>query len=435
MHRSSPNRDSLLLRLLRAPWRVLALVLLVVFAVETAVMSLLPSLLPKTVSDTAAAMIDATLLTAISAPALWWILIGPLRRIALEAQALSSTIVEDAGDGIITVNAAGRVQSFNPAAQEIFERPVEEVLGHPVTELLPDIELSATRLGEAVSIEGRRSSGREFPASVSIRTLGNEEDSARVIVIRDLTQARRAEEERTRAVREQEALRAQQMATLAQLATGVAHEIRNPLTAIKMLVQSSESDGQQPSLSGEDLRIVETQIRRMEGSVSALLDFARPAPTERRHLQIGDVLPDVIRLLAGQAGKQQVELRVEGDSLQAELNADRDQLQRLLLNLGLNALNAMPLGGVLTFSVTNDHPDRLCVHVTDTGPGIPPDIIVDIFEPFFTTRKQGVGLGLNICRRIATEHGGTLTADNLPSGGADFEVCLPILTSLKPEAV
>jgi len=109
-------------------------------------------------------------------------------------------------------------------------------------------------------------------------------------------------------------------------------------------------------------------------------------------------------------------------------------LQQLILNLGLNALNAMPSGGTLTFSVKTHTEGMVCVLVSDTGAGISADVIDDIFRPFFTTRKQGVGLGLSICKRIAEEHGGKLTAENNSSGGAVFELCLPSVPSA-PERI
>ncbi|APZ93718.1 two-component system sensor histidine kinase NtrB [Fuerstiella marisgermanici] len=421
----STSRNSILLQLLTTPWRILGLVLVVVFAVEAVVMLLLPRLLPADLPGIWEALIDSALLTATCAPLLWWVIISPLRRVALEAQALSSTIVENAGDGIVTVDPFGKVLSYNSAAHQLFGRAAEEILAQPIEQLLPDIRLTTTTVGEAVSTTGRRQTGDDFPASVSVRKIGEGDQSALVIIVRDLTEAHRAEIARTTAAREQEALRAQQMATLAQLATGVAHEIRNPLTAIKMLIQSTQTDGDSTTLPTEDVQIVEDQIRRMEQSVNALLDFARPSPVERKSLVLRELIPNVIRLLEGQAKKQGVELQFEEVVGDLVLNADRDQLQQLILNLGLNALNVMPNGGTLAFSLRNHGDGMACVLVSDTGPGIAADIFDDIFQPFFTTRKQGVGLGLNICRRIAEEHGGSLTAANGPSGGAVFELCLP----------
>ncbi len=398
---------------------------MVVFAVEAVVMLILPRLLPANLPGLWEALIDSALLTATCAPLLWWVIISPLRRIALEAQTLSSTIVESAGDGIVTVDPSGKVLSYNSAAHQLFGRAAEEILAQPIEVLLPDIRLTTTTVGEAVSTTGRRQTGDNFPASVSVRKIGDGDQSALVIIVRDLTEAHRAEIARTTAAREQEALRAQQMATLAQLATGVAHEIRNPLTAIKMLIQSTQTEGDSTTLLTEDVKIVEDQIRRMEQSVNALLDFARPSPVERRSLVLRELIPNVIRLLEGQAKKQGVELQFEEVIGDLVLNADRDQLQQLILNLGLNALSVMPSGGTLTFSVRNHGDGMACVLVSDTGPGIAPDVVEDIFKPFFTTKKQGVGLGLNICRRIAEEHGGSLTAANGPTGGAVFELCLP----------
>jgi len=394
------------------------------------VMLLLPRILPADLPDLWEALIDSALLTFICAPILWWVIISPLRRVALEAQALSSTVVENAGDGIITVDSSGTVLSYNSAAQQLFGHAAKETLAGPVDQLLPHISLASTALGEASATSGRRRTGDVFPASVSIRKIGEDDQSPVVIIVRDLTESQRAEEERTVAAREQEALRAQQMATLAQLATGVAHEIRNPLTAIKMLIQSTQPDGDVTTLPTEDVRIVEDQIRRMEQSVNALLDFARPSPAERSSLVLREIIPDVLRLLDGQAKKQNVKLAFEESVGDLALEADRDQIQQLVLNLGLNALNVMPNGGKVTFRVETHAEGMVCVQVSDTGPGIAAEIHGDVFKPFFTTRKQGVGLGLNICKRIAEDHGGKLTAANNPSGGAIFELCLPSAAAL-----
>ena len=430
----SSSTDSILRQLFTAPWKILGLVLVVVFAVEALVMLLLPQLLPADLPDIWEALIDSALLTIICAPLLWWVIISPLRRVALEAQALSSTIVENAGDGIVTVDFAGRVLSYNSAANQLFGQSVGDVLMQPVAELLPEISLESTTVGESLPTNGRRSTGEIFPASVSVRRIDDDEQSPLVIIVRDLTEARRAEETRTAAAREQEALRAQQMATLAQLATGVAHEIRNPLTAIKMLVQSTTSSDAGVTLPAEDLKIVEDQIRRMEQSVNSLLDFARPSRAERTPLVLQDLIPDVLRLLEGQAKKQHVRLEFLSECEQLVLSADRAQIQQLILNLGLNALHAMPDGGKVTFQLATHGAGMACLQVSDSGSGIADDILNDIFEPFFTTRKQGVGLGLNICRRIAEDHGGSLTARNDSAGGAVFELCLPSADNLKEDA-
>lgn len=422
-HFTAPN--SMLLQLLTKPWRILGFVLVVVFAVEALVMLVLPMLLPADMPGVWEALFDSALLTVTCAPLLWWVIINPLRRVALEAQKLSSTIVENAGDGIVTVDPSGNVLSYNFAAHQLFGHAAKEILTRPIVQLLPEISLTTTTVGETLTTTGRRQNGEDFPASVSVRKIDDNDQSALVIIVRDLTEAHRAEIARTTAAREQEALRAQQMATLAQLATGVAHEIRNPLTAIKMLIQSTQTDSDTTSLPTEDVRIVESQIRRMEQSVSALLDFARPSPVARQTIVLRELIPDVIRLLEGQAKKQHVSILFEEVDGNLVLNADRDQLQQLILNLGLNSLDVMPNGGTLEFRIANHGQEMACILVSDTGPGIAPELMEDIFQPFFTTRKQGVGLGLNICRRIAKEHEGSLTAANRSSGGAVFELCLP----------
>jgi two-component system, NtrC family, sensor histidine kinase HydH len=218
--------------------------------------------------------------------------------------------------------------------------------------------------------------------------------------------------------REREVRRAEQLAALGQLAAGVAHEIRNPLTSIKMMVQTGEH------LTTEDLSVIESEVRRMEGSLQVFLDYARPPKAERRPTELVTVVQRAFDLLRTRAEKQNVELvvRVTGE---ISLTADPYQLHQVVVNLGLNALDAMPTGGRLTTTVFRQN-RKVAFEVADTGPGIPPEILARLFEPFVSGKDTGLGLGLVVCQRIAEEHGGTISGGNGPAGGARFTVRLPI---------
>lgn len=235
--------------------------------------------------------------------------------------------------------------------------------------------------------------------------------------------------------REREVLRAEQLAAVGQLAAGVAHELRNPLTAVKMLVQTSREELEAKGLSSEDLQIIEHEIRRLERSLQTFLDFARPPKMERRMIDLGAVIEQAFALVTGRVRKQKVELHFEPPDPPIHLEADPDQLRQLLINLAMNALDAMPHGGHLTVSVTQVGTTRLDIKITDTGAGIPRDIMPRLFEPFASGKETGLGLGLVVSRRIAEAHEGVLHAENLPQGGACFTVRLPALLrhSSEPE--
>ena len=220
--------------------------------------------------------------------------------------------------------------------------------------------------------------------------------------------------------REREVRRAEQLAALGQLAAGVAHEIRNPLTSIKMLVQSGQ-EGE--SLTAEDLRVIETEVRRMEGSLQTFLDYARPPTVERRPTELVGVVRRAFDLLRPRAERQSVALVLNADG-DVWLVADPSQVHQAVVNLGLNALDAMPAGGTLTATV-RQHDGGAEVEVADTGPGVRADILPRLFVPFASGKDTGLGLGLVVCKRIAEDHGGGIGGGNRPGGGARFTLTLP----------
>jgi len=225
--------------------------------------------------------------------------------------------------------------------------------------------------------------------------------------------------------RQKHLMRAEQMMALGQVAAGVAHELRNPLTAIKGLIQVNRKELEDRGLPADDLQVIEHEIRRMERSLQNFLDFARPPKPKRRRLTLTPVIERVTSLVQGRARKQQVSIETSQSAGPGWVDADQDLIQQLLLNLVLNALDAMPLGGAIRIEVQPTTDGQAAVRVIDTGPGIAPHILPIIFDRFVSSKETGVGLGLPVSLRIAQEHGGKLTAENLPQGGASFTLQLP----------
>jgi signal transduction histidine kinase len=220
-------------------------------------------------------------------------------------------------------------------------------------------------------------------------------------------------------------LRAEQMMALGQVAAGVAHELRNPLTAIKGLVQVNRREAEAGGIPADDLTVIEQEIRRMERTLQTFLDFARPPRPQRRRTDLSDLVERVFALVGGRARKQGVRLTALRPGGPVWADVDRDQIQQLLLNLVLNALDAMPRGGEVEAELRPAAGGPVELFVRDTGPGVDAEVLPKVFETFVSTKETGVGLGLPVSRRIAEEHGGSLAAFNLPQRGACFVLRLP----------
>jgi signal transduction histidine kinase len=225
--------------------------------------------------------------------------------------------------------------------------------------------------------------------------------------------------------REREVMRADQLAMVGQIAAGVAHELRNPLTSVKMLVQTNLREATRLGFPSEDLEIIEQEVRRMERTLQQFLDFARPPKPERRPVSLDNLVDQTFALVEGRARRQDVALRFTRPPVPVVAEADEDQVRQLLVNLVLNALDAMPEGGEIEVRLQSSGDGRAELMVLDTGPGIPDGLFPTLFDPFVSTKETGIGLGLAVSHRIASRHGGELSAVNRPEGGASFLLRLP----------
>jgi len=242
-------------------------------------------------------------------------------------------------------------------------------------------------------------------------------------------------------------IQAEKMAALGRLAAGVAHELRNPLTVIDgrvQLLRNEITHGQMPPLDGlsRSLEKLGEAVGRMRGIMEGLSSYSKPRKHEPILLDMGELLSATRELVAGQAKKSQVSISVDVSQTLPRVLGDRSQLTQVLVNLATNAIEAIgDTGGQLTLKARPDGEgaeQRVRVEVSDTGPGIPSEVLPKIWEAFYTSKPEGTGLGLSIVRGLVSEQPGTtIDVESVPGRGTTFILTMPIpgaggLTDLHP---
>lgn len=224
-----------------------------------------------------------------------------------------------------------------------------------------------------------------------------------------------------------QALQADRIAMVGRLATSVVHDLKTPLTIINLSTELAVRENATMECRRAAQKSVNDQVDRITNLVNDLLDYARgnPVAIDLALVDYGAFLTSVLDDLQSCAARARVELRLEAGPANVSVKLDQRRMYRVFYNILKNSLDAMPNGGVVTvcFQVREA---QVVTEITDTGPGLAPQIMDRLFEPFATFGKRlGTGLGLSICRRIVQEHNGTITAGNRPGGGAVFTLTLP----------
>ena len=228
------------------------------------------------------------------------------------------------------------------------------------------------------------------------------------------------------------AARSQQLASLGRLAAGVAHEIRTPLTSLKLFLESVESEIEISPDYEEDFQVAMSQVKRMEATISRFLDFARPQDPIYSLLDVGELIEDALLVVGPKARQQETIIRKSISRLLPKFKGDKKQLGEALLNLLVNGLEAVASQGELSIIATlgkmqGEDESRECVQidVSDTGPGIVEENMVRLFDPFFTTKATGAGLGLAIVTSTIHRHGGEVMVQSTVGRGTTFSVLIP----------
>lgn len=351
------------------------------------------------------------------------------------------SVIAGIQDGIASVDGDGRILTWNRAAEEITGIPATRAVGSPLRDLLGDETASRVRFGLAggeaeteFETRWRTETGRDVHARVRTAALvgGNRESIGALAVFQDLTRVRLLEEK----VRRRERLSA-----LGELAAGVAHEMRNPLTTVRGYVQLLPRQAGDPEFLREMTRNVLAEIDRLSGLTGELLDLARPAGDCRVVVPAAEVLAEVVDFHANGGEYPGMRMLPERLDPTVQVSIDRDRWKQVLVNLLVNAVQACDGRGTIHYGVERVEerirPDAgrqplARTWIRDSGPGIPDEDRNRIFDPFFTTKDRGTGLGLTVSHAIAEEHGGLIRVDNAPAGGAEFSVYVPIVMEENP---
>jgi len=341
--------------------------------------------------------------------------------------------VESIASGVLTLDHRGRIASANAAACRIMGLAPKHTLWRPYGEvyhLQPEIqEILRTALEDAgyvhdVELTRPRDAspaGRVIRVSTSpLRDLRGEVGGV-VLLVRDCSEV---------AELEQQLRQADKLAALGTLSAGLAHELKNPLSAIDLnlhlLVEELRAGQALPAGAHEYLEVIQTEIRRLNTLAENFLRLSRPTPPRLGPVEVNEILRHVLTLVAREADDRKVEVRVELGRGGLTVMGDEGQLSQVLLNVVLNALQAMRGGGMLRVMAGRvEGRGAVEVQVADTGVGIPAEDLGRIFDPYFTTRPEGLGLGLAIAKRIVEDHRGQIQVRSTPGVGSVVSIELP----------
>jgi two-component system sensor histidine kinase HydH len=238
-----------------------------------------------------------------------------------------------------------------------------------------------------------------------------------VLILRDLGEVRRLQDE---------IHRKEKLAAIGGLAAGVAHEIRNPLSSIKGIASYYKDKFADGSEDYEMAGVMIEEVDRLSRVISELLEFARPTKLNRRPANINDLLEHSTRLVQQEATAQDVRIALQPVPEALEAEVDPDRLTQCLLNLYLNALQAMEDGGQLTIAGYRVGSDDVAIDIKDSGSGIATEDLTAIFDPYFTTKPKGTGLGLAIVHNVIEAHQGQIKVRSVPGEGTTFTIILPL---------
>ncbi|MBC2745362.1 MAG: PAS domain-containing protein, partial [Desulfosarcina sp.] len=339
-----------------------------------------------------------------------------LNRTLQETRDYTRQVIASMAHGVLSIDTGGRVVSCNQQALSLLGMPAAAI--NPI-DLQTVFDFQETGIAQTIDqgvpvmnreIRYHREKGDWLPLLLTVTPIQDEAGSRNgaVVVLRDLSEIKRLEAQ----VR-----RTEKLAAIGRLAAGVAHEIRNPLSSIRGFAYLLGRGHGKDTPEREYADVMVREIDRINHVVTDLLNFSRPMVLEPEATMLPDLIDHVVSLVSADAKTHDIDIHVDCEAGIPPMSLDPNQISQALLNLMLNAINAMETGGTIEIriSVSNEG-EGVEIQVEDNGPGIDPEVQEKIFEPFYTTRERGTGLGLAIVRKIAENHDGGVRVDSPPPG-------------------
>lgn len=432
------NRSGNKSAIVPSPTSLFLTVLVIFLVVEGLVMFLLPMFVPEAEHLPAAAMADALMLVVLSTPFLWWFVVRPLRSAAADARLRAAAIVETVPEGIIAADETGAIRSFNSSAELIFGYKEQEVLGRPVTLLMPEQyreahkqELERARRGGETRVvgttretRGLRKDGREFPLELSLSTLETREGISFIRVIRDITERKQAE-----AAMDQ---------VKADFTAMLVHDLRSPLMTV-LSASALVEDGMVGPVNEEQkkwLRRIETAGRSLLDLVNDVLDLSKIEAGRidlvKEKIDLAQKIKDNLEAYSILAREKGISLKSSVDPRVPPIQADPRRLDQVFTNLLSNAIKFTPEGGKIEMGARQEDGEGIIAWVKDSGVGISNGEINHLFQKYKqtgsakTTTQKGTGLGLAISKKIVAAHGGRIWVESEENKGTTLFFSLPV---------
>ncbi len=343
-------------------------------------------------------------------------------------RAFSETLAENMPIGLIGISQDGVISLFNRTAAELIRWPAERALNKQAEEVLSPIltslqkDLHGAKSGSVEvlqkEIEYPVGDSSRKPLDIIAAVLKDENKNPRglIILLRDLTELKRLQKEIERS---------QRLASVGSLAAGVAHELRNPLSSIKGFATYFRERYRNYPDDVKNADIMIQEVERLDRVIGQLLEFSRPLNLKKTKGPLEEIILHTLKLVEKQAKDRGISIVTRiFPSETAEITFDHDKIKQVLLNLLLNAIEAMKKGGMLSVEMKRNH-NHIEILVTDTGIGMPEDNLARIFDPYFTTKPTGTGLGLAIAHKIIEAHDGLIRIESEPEKGTTVVIALP----------
>ncbi|AHG21292.1 sensor protein ZraS [Chania multitudinisentens RB-25] len=342
-----------------------------------------------------------------------------------DSRTFSTEIISNLPIGLITTNEHQQISVVNQAAEAMLGSPASGLLGQNIHRALPaewNQRVENHRNGQPViehDIDYQLANGQFLPLSISVANIVNDSGNflGNLFIFRDMREVRQLQDQ----VRRKEKL-----AAIGDLAAGLAHEIRNPLSSIKGFAKYFENRSPQNSEEQALAKVMAKEVDRLNRVISELLALVRPVDLRLQQVNINEVIAHSLHLIRQDAENKNITIRYCSNEMLPAIEIDPDRFTQVLLNLYLNAIQAIGANGLLEVGVTQRREEGLCITVTDSGKGIGQDELTKVFNPYFTTKATGTGLGLTIVQKVIEEHQGKITVTSHPQSGTRFEMVIPL---------